>query len=137
MRFDMAVSMGVMFPLHMCNASHRLRQGSGHGAHHTFVCGRFDLPPCLLLPWAWKLTGHCRLMYSIGTNIVMTANAVSIDDEDQDLDKQWTIFNPAVNVSFHPFYPDVGERVQLTTNLFTFIVAGVKAFEDETSGYNR
>ena len=63
--------------------------------------------------------------------------AVTINDEDMELDKPFTMNFPTVNISFHPFTAGVGEMVDINSDLFTFVAMGVRAFTDNISGYNR
>ena len=67
----------------------------------------------------------------------LTLLAVSINDEDMDLDKPFTHLTSKANITFDPFVEDVGEQVQLSSGLFTFVASAVKAFDDDVSGYNR
>lgn len=67
----------------------------------------------------------------------MCVLAVTIDDEDADLDKPFHFTRADVNISFNPFVPGVGEELILDDGLFKFTIVAVKAFEDNISGYNR
>lgn len=63
--------------------------------------------------------------------------AVTIDDEDTDLDKPFQLKKTDVNITFNPYVPGIGEELVLDDGLFTFTTVAVKAFEDDISGYNR
>lgn len=71
------------------------------------------------------------------TNSMLLSSAVAIDDQDQDLDQPFSQQTKAANVTFAPYAEGVGEQLNISTDLFSYVIKGVRAFEDDITGYNR
>ena len=63
--------------------------------------------------------------------------AVVVDGHDLILDYPLKVSMGTANLTYDPYYPAVGQRVEIETEMFKGAFAAVRAFQGDVSGYNR
>ena len=53
------------------------------------------------------------------------------------MDQAFDIKTADANITYDPHTLNVGESLVVSTELFTFTLSAIRAFQDDISGYNR